>query len=49
MYDVYMTSKNGCEWCHQVQTCFALKMRIFVKCEKGDELCDFHEFVVFGR
>jgi hypothetical protein len=34
LYNVYMISKNGCDWFHQVLTCFALKMRIFMKSDK---------------
>jgi hypothetical protein len=26
LYTDYMVSKNGCDWFHQVLTCFALKM-----------------------
>ena len=29
MYDVYMTSKNGCDWFHQVLTCFAFENENF--------------------
>ena len=34
LYNVYMISKNGCDWFHQVLTCFALKMRFFCKNDK---------------
>jgi hypothetical protein len=44
-----MISKNGCDWFHQVLTCFALKMWFFCKMIKWDELCDFHDFIVFSR
>jgi hypothetical protein len=30
----YMISKNGCDWFHQVLTCFALKMGFFLKNDK---------------
>ena len=34
LYNVYMISKNGCDWFHQVLTCFALKMGFFCKNDK---------------
>jgi hypothetical protein len=34
LYNVYMISKNGCDWFHQVLNSSALKMEIFVKSEK---------------
>jgi hypothetical protein len=35
LYNVYMISKIGCDWFHQVLTCFALKMGFF--CKKNDK------------
>jgi hypothetical protein len=35
LYNVYMISKNGCDWFHQVLACLALKMEIFLKSDKG--------------
>jgi hypothetical protein len=49
LYNVYMVSKNGCDWFHQVLTCFALKKGFSWKVIKRDELCDSHELVVFSR
>ena len=34
LYIVYMIFKIGCDWFHQGLTCFALKMRIFMKSDK---------------
>jgi hypothetical protein len=34
LYDVYMISKNGCDWFHQVLTRFALKIAYFWKSDK---------------
>jgi hypothetical protein len=41
LYIVYMISKIGCDWFHQALTCFALKMRIFVKSDKERRILSF--------
>ena len=44
-----MISKNGCDLFHWVLTCFYLKVEFFWKRIKGDEPCDFYDFVALGR
>jgi hypothetical protein len=34
LYNVYMISKIGCDWFHQVLACFILKMRFFLESDK---------------
>ena len=34
LYNVYMISKIGCDWFHQVLSCFALKMDFSCKNDK---------------
>jgi hypothetical protein len=34
LYTDYMVSKNGCDWFHQVLTCFALRIAFFWKSDK---------------
>jgi hypothetical protein len=41
LYNVYMISKNGCDWFHQVLTSFALDIAFFCKSENVRRILSF--------
>jgi len=49
LYTDYVISKNSYDWCHQVVTCFVLKMEFFWKSDKERRTCDFDNFVEVGQ